>query len=162
MTKAVFKLALIANLLVALGFGPGLAATLDVDDVPAPAWSPVPFARPADFAAYMAQRHAWPREKIDALLADYKANAQVIRLMEPPAQSFKRSWQSYRKRFIEPKRVAAGVNFWQENQDALDRASNALDRGTGHRPQDHTRFICRCHRPAPVHARKHPATCSRL
>ena len=123
MTKAVFTLALIANLLVALGFGPGLAATLDVDDVPAPAWSPVPFARPADFAAYMAQRHAWPREKIDALLVDYKANAQVIRLMEPPAQSFKRSWQSYRKRFIEPKRVAAGVNFWQENQDALDRAS---------------------------------------
>jgi membrane-bound lytic murein transglycosylase B len=71
----------------------------------------------------MEQRHAWPRERVDGLLSEYKANAQVIRLMDPPAQHFKRSWQTYRKRFIEAKRIAAGVSFWNENQDALERAS---------------------------------------
>lgn len=123
MNKRFFRFALIACLLGPLSLKPGQTAILDLEDVPAPAWAPVPFARPADFAAYMEQRHAWPRERLDALLADYKANAQVIRLMDPPAQHFKRSWQNYRKRFIEAKRIAAGVNFWNENQDALERAS---------------------------------------
>ncbi|NCV62296.1 MAG: lytic murein transglycosylase B, partial [Betaproteobacteria bacterium] len=100
-----------------------VAANLDAEDVPLPAWSPVPFVRPADFAAYMQSRHAWPRDRLDALFADYRPNAQVIRLMEPAPQGFKRSWQSYRKRFIDPKRIAAGLAFWSENQSALERAS---------------------------------------
>ena len=98
-------------------------SSLEADDTPPPAWSPVPFSRPSDFSQYMQQRHAWPKDRLDALFADYQPNAQVIRLMEPAPQSFKRSWRSYRKRFIEPKRIAAGVTFWQNNQAALERAS---------------------------------------
>ena len=122
MTKHVFR-RLPLGLLLALTIQQGaLSANLDADDVPPPAWSPIPFARPSEFANHMAQQHAWPRDKVEALFADYKANAQVIRLMEPAAQSFKRSWAVYRKRFIEPKRIAAGVDFWNENQKALERA----------------------------------------
>ena len=122
MTKHVFK-RLLSGLLLALTCQEGaLSASLDADDIPPPAWSPIPFARPSEVASHMALQHAWPRDNVEALFADYKANAQVIRLMEPAAQSFKRSWAVYRKRFIEPKRIAAGVDFWNENQKALERA----------------------------------------
>jgi membrane-bound lytic murein transglycosylase B len=122
MTKHVFRRLPLGLLLALTIQQAALSANLDADDVPPPAWSPIPFARPSEFANHMAQQHAWPRDKVEALFADYKANAQVIRLMEPAAQSFKRSWAVYRKRFIEPKRIAAGVDFWNENQKALERA----------------------------------------
>lgn len=96
---------------------------LNPEDVPPPAWAPVPFLRPADFMLYMQQQHGWAKEDLDALFAGYQANSQVIRLMDPAAPGFKRSWQAYRKRFIEAKRIAYGKAFWDENASALERAS---------------------------------------
>lgn len=96
---------------------------LDPEDVPPPAWAPVPFLRPADFMLHMQQRHGWTKESLEPLFAGYQANAQVIRLMDPAAPSFKRSWQAYRKRFIEPRRIAFGKAFWDENEGALERAA---------------------------------------
>ena len=99
------------------------AGALHPDDVPPPAWAPVPFLRPADFMLYMQQQHGWTKDTLEPLFAGYQANPQVIRLMDPGAPGFKRSWQAYRKRFIEPRRIAYGKAFWDDNANALERAS---------------------------------------
>jgi membrane-bound lytic murein transglycosylase B len=52
-------------------------------------------------------------------------NTQVTRLMMPPlptASATARDWTAYRNRFVEPKRIAAGVAFWRANEAALLRA----------------------------------------
>jgi membrane-bound lytic murein transglycosylase B len=42
-----------------------------------------------------------------------------------------KNWNLYRDRFIEPKRIAAGVAFWQKNRETLERAQ----RDTGVPPE---------------------------
>lgn len=43
-------------------------------------------------------------------------------LVLPPAQASAKNWATYRSRFVEPKRIAAGLAFWRRHQDALARA----------------------------------------
>jgi membrane-bound lytic murein transglycosylase B len=47
---------------------------------------------------------------------------QVARFIQPPPPGTPKNWQVYRSRFIDPVRIAAGVQFWQDNRDALQRA----------------------------------------
>lgn len=49
-------------------------------------------------------------------------NNQVIRLMTPPPTGTPRNWLVYRDRFVEPRRLQAGVRFWQDHADWLQRA----------------------------------------
>ena len=46
----------------------------------------------------------------------------VQRLMQPGPPGMRKNWAVYRSRFIDPSRIAAGVRFWQDNQDTLTRA----------------------------------------
>jgi membrane-bound lytic murein transglycosylase B len=46
----------------------------------------------------------------------------VVRLMQPPTQPFVKNWAAYRNRFIDATRIAAGVQFWKDNQATLARA----------------------------------------
>ena len=46
----------------------------------------------------------------------------VARLMQPAPPGTAKNWRAYRSRFIDPVRIAAGVRFWQDNQDPLQRA----------------------------------------
>ncbi len=46
----------------------------------------------------------------------------VIKAIQPPANPGIRSWKSYRSRFVEPRRIAAGVDFWQQHRSDLERA----------------------------------------
>ena len=54
-------------------------------------------------------------ERIHALPA-------VIKAIQPPADPGIRSWKSYRSRFVEPRRIAAGVAFWKQHRSVLERA----------------------------------------
>ncbi len=47
---------------------------------------------------------------------------QVARLMMPAAAGTAKDWSAYRDRFVEPKRIAAGADFWQANEAWLERA----------------------------------------
>ena len=40
----------------------------------------------------------------------------------PPTDPGVRSWQAYRGRFVEPRRIAAGLRFWRQHAAALARA----------------------------------------
>ncbi len=46
----------------------------------------------------------------------------VVRLMQPPTQPFVKNWAVYRSRFIDPIRIAAGVQFYKNHQPTLARA----------------------------------------
>ena len=47
---------------------------------------------------------------------------QIRQLVLPPASPSMKNWAAYRHRFIEPRRIQAGVQFWRQNAQALQRA----------------------------------------
>ncbi len=61
---------------------------------------------------------AWARQA----LAQARYMPAVAKAIAPPAVGVAKNWAAYRARFIEPKRIAAGVAFWLANHDALQRA----------------------------------------
>ena len=44
------------------------------------------------------------------------------KLVMPPPTTSPKNWQAYQARFIEPRRIEAGVKFWQLHREALERA----------------------------------------
>lgn len=74
------------------------------------------------FIDEMVDRHGFEREPLRALFATTPAIETVIRLVMPPKDPGGRSWQAYRGRFVEPKRIAAGRRFMHEHGAALARA----------------------------------------
>lgn len=61
---------------------------------------------------------AWVIKSVSA--ARYQAS--VAKLIMPAGPGTAKNWMAYRDRFIEPKRIAAGLAFWQNNEAALQRA----------------------------------------
>ena len=47
---------------------------------------------------------------------------KVAKLVLPPAHGITKNWNAYHARFVESVRIAAGLKFWQENAEALERA----------------------------------------
>jgi len=75
------------------------------------------------YAREVAQTRDVPLKQAESLLADAHYNATVARLMTPSPTRIRRSWVTYRNRFVEPVRIKAGVQFWQEHRAALDSAT---------------------------------------
>lgn len=75
------------------------------------------------YAREVAQTRQVPLARVETLLKSARYNATVARLMTPGKTRLRRSWVTYRKRFVEPIRIKAGTAFWNENRAALDRAS---------------------------------------
>ncbi len=61
---------------------------------------------------------AWTRASVGA--ARYVK--QIAKLMEPAPVGSAKNWNLYRSRFVEPIRIRAGVQFWQNHREALERA----------------------------------------
>lgn len=74
------------------------------------------------FADDLASRRDLDPAWVRSVLGQSRFIPTVVRLMQPPAQVFVKNWRAYRSRFIDPIRIAAGVRFWQDNQEALERA----------------------------------------
>jgi len=77
------------------------------------------------FAKSLAAERNLPLAPIEDALTDARYNATVARLIapSPPGKKIWRSWNTYRARFVEPKRIKWGVEFWQENQIVLNQAA---------------------------------------
>ncbi|MFZ9405699.1 MAG: lytic murein transglycosylase B [Burkholderiaceae bacterium] len=67
-------------------------------------------------------RHGFERVALERIIAAAQPSATVLRLVAPAPAGFKRSWTVYRKRFIEPIRIRAGLRFWNEHAATLARA----------------------------------------
>jgi membrane-bound lytic murein transglycosylase B len=46
----------------------------------------------------------------------------IARAIAPPPVGTVKNWAVYRSRFIDPVRIRAGVKFWQDNRETLERA----------------------------------------
>ena len=74
------------------------------------------------FAAEHAASLNQPPEQIAALLAQARILPSVQRLIMPPPAGTAKDWMAYRDRFVEPRRLQAGLAFWEANAEALARA----------------------------------------
>ena len=78
------------------------------------------------WAEQMAQDQHMDVKWVKAQVAQARMIPSIPKLILPPAQISKKNWSAYQARFIEPKRIQAGVRFWQENQATLERAEQAF------------------------------------
>ena len=74
------------------------------------------------FAAELAERHAWEPAWVLQQMAQARLQPSAQRLMMPAPPGQPKNWAAYRDRFVEPRRIEAGVAFWRANTDALARA----------------------------------------
>lgn len=74
------------------------------------------------FASELAARHGLPPAWVQEQLADARSLPQVRELIMPPPAGTAKNWAAYRERFIEPRRIAEGVAFWQRHRAWLERA----------------------------------------
>lgn len=61
----------------------------------------------------MVERHGMERKALVALFGQTRRVNAVITAIMPPRDPGIRSWQAYRSRFVEPRRIAAGRRFMQ-------------------------------------------------
>ncbi len=94
---------------------------------PKPSPSPSPRAlgpRPAvvAFADELAAAQGWDAAALRSQLAAALDLPRVRQLILPAATGTAKNWGAYRDRFIEPRRIEAGLAFWAEHEAALARA----------------------------------------
>lgn len=104
-----------ALLLAALG---GLTSA--APNTPTPTFADEPAV--IDFAHDLEQRHGFNANELLAQFAQTRSNNKVLQLIKPPTSPLQRSWERYRPRFLNDRRINGGVQFWQENQLTLARA----------------------------------------
>jgi membrane-bound lytic murein transglycosylase B len=81
-----------------------------------------PRAQLARFARQVARRDGLNRRALLKVLRHARVQPKIIDDMNRPAERVLQWWQ-YRQIFLTDKRIAAGVEFWQEHRDSLERVS---------------------------------------
>lgn len=76
------------------------------------------------FADDLAARQGWDANALREQLAQALRLPRVRQLILPAAVGTAKNWAAYRERFIEPRRLEAGLAFWAEHEAALTRAEN--------------------------------------
>lgn len=74
------------------------------------------------FITDMQTRHGLDGEYLSRLFAQTEPIPFVLKAIAPPADPRVKSWKNYRQRFIEPKRLKAGLAFWRTHQATLAKA----------------------------------------
>jgi membrane-bound lytic murein transglycosylase B len=85
-------------------------------------WGQTPAVR--ELAQELAERFDLPPQWTLKQIAGAHPVPKVRQLVLPPATPAAKNWNAYRDRFVEPKRIEAGVRFWREHADALRRAEH--------------------------------------
>src|SRR5262245_4172661 len=74
------------------------------------------------WAEQLAERRGLERDWVRRAVGRAQFLPIVARLIQPAPTGAAKNWRVYRSRFIDPVRVNAGVRFWRDNQDLLERA----------------------------------------
>ncbi len=77
------------------------------------------------FADEVAARHGMDPDWARRMVGQAQKLEVVQRLIQPPPPGTRKNWAVYRSRFIDATRIAAGVRFWRDNREALERAEKA-------------------------------------
>lgn len=78
------------------------------------------------FIAEMVERNGFERETLERYFRKVRPDPAVLKAIQPPV-SAARSWQSYRDRFVEHRRIERGLGFWHRHEAALARAQALYD-----------------------------------
>ncbi|HTD04255.1 lytic murein transglycosylase B [Undibacterium sp.] len=78
----------------------------------------------SEFIDQMVQTHGFDRDKLAAIFDNTRYVESAIKLIKPAPTGRPKNWKAYRARFVEPKRIEAGIAFWDQYADALTRAEN--------------------------------------
>ena len=70
----------------------------------------------------LAERHQLPKIWVREQISKAQHLKGVPKMVLPPTVPTAKNWRAYRDRFIESRRIEAGLNFWQTYQSALSRA----------------------------------------
>lgn len=73
-----------------------------------------------NFINKMVVQHHLDRRQLMAIMREARFQPQIIESMDKPYE--KKTWDVYKALFLTPQRVQAGIEFWQLNQQALQRA----------------------------------------
>ncbi|KQV95124.1 lytic transglycosylase [Pelomonas sp. Root1237] len=76
------------------------------------------------FADELAASQSWDATALREQLSQALDLPRVRQLILPAAVGTAKNWTAYRDRFIEPRRLDAGVAFWAEHEAALARAES--------------------------------------
>jgi membrane-bound lytic murein transglycosylase B len=90
-----------------------------VDDV-APVYVDVDSPSVVAFIDEMISAHDFNRDALRAVLSQAEIKPSIIKKISTPAERTL-TWAEYRKIFITKERVNAGVTFWRENREMLNR-----------------------------------------
>ncbi|MBV8380249.1 MAG: lytic murein transglycosylase B [Paucibacter sp.] len=101
---------------------PSHPAAQAADAPPHPLTDDVDRAELARFAGELSASQGWDLKDVLPALEQAQLVPAVQRLIQPPPAGTAKNWSAYRALFIEPKRIAAGVEFWQANRAAFARA----------------------------------------
>ena len=74
------------------------------------------------FTTMMVEQHGFARADVEAVFKNTRHIDSAIQLVKPAPVGQPKNWQAYRARFVEPKRIAAGLAFWSQHADTLARA----------------------------------------
>ncbi|MDT8999098.1 lytic murein transglycosylase B [Paucibacter sp. APW11] len=74
------------------------------------------------FAEVQAEGLGLSPDALAQLLAQARKVPAVQKLIMPPPVGTAKDWSAYRARFVEPRRLQAGLAFWQAHEAALTRA----------------------------------------
>lgn len=75
------------------------------------------------FIAEVANRYRWDPQELRDVFAGISPDPDVVRYNTPSGKRSVRSWHAYRARYVEPVRIRAGLDFWEQNASTLRRAS---------------------------------------
>lgn len=75
----------------------------------------------AEFVDEMVQKHGFTAAEINAWLSKAQKRQPILDSISRPAEKSK-TWKEYRPIFIVPMRITNGVEFWNNNREALLRA----------------------------------------
>lgn len=70
------------------------------------------------FIDEMVAEHDFDRDMLEGALAGAEKKQKIIDAISKPAEKTL-TWADYRRIFITPERIAAGVDFWREHEDML-------------------------------------------
>jgi membrane-bound lytic murein transglycosylase B len=73
-------------------------------------------------ADQMAQRLGLEPQWVRHAIGQSRYMAGIARAIAPPPVGTVKNWAVYRSRFIDAVRIRAGVKFWQDNREVLERA----------------------------------------
>ena len=75
------------------------------------------------FGAELAERQGLDAQWVLAALGAARFQPTVARLIMPPPAGTAKNWAAYRARFVEPKRIRAGLDFWHAHERWLQQAA---------------------------------------